>query len=315
MKALEKENRFYYMGLAMLAIVLHHLCIRCDYAWHVSTFPFEYFRHGNMGVDVFLFVSAYGCCASWEKNRPLQYMRNRLRRIYPQYILFLLITVAWFFHSEGWLQMGKDIICSMLGISTFYCIGAHVEWYVPTLLLMYLFLPLIKSCKPIWQGWIGTICMLTAFIICWFGKDQGIIHYLAFYRIPIILCGIYAWENRQDTGRLAITFALLSILAIALGPDMLTRSMAVPCLLMIASLIDQAHLIARQPITFIGKHSFEIFLAQTITTQFMMPTYFWHNKWLSLTIIIASTIAFSFLFALWEKAYKKIISLLIPKKS
>lgn len=315
MLALEKENRFYYMGLAMLAIVLHHLCIRCDYAWHVSTFPFEYFRHGNMGVDVFLFVSAYGCCASWEKNRPLQYMQNRLRRIYPQYILFLCITVAWFFHDAGWLQMGKDIVFSLLGISTFRCMGAHVEWYVPTLLLMYVLLPLIKSCKHIWHGWIGTICLLTAFILVQLGRNQEIIHYLAYDRIPIILCGIYAWENRQDSSRLAITFTLLFLVAIALGPDILVRSLAVPCLMMIASMIDQNHLIARRPITFIGQHSFEIFLAQTITTQFMMHHYFWHDKWLSLTIIIACTIAFSFLFAFWEKAYKIIISLIMAKKS
>lgn len=143
MIALNKTNRNYFMGIAIVLVILHHFCLRLDGCWHVDTFPFTIFYWGQIGVDIFLFVSAYGCCASWENNSCWQYALHRIKRIYPQYIVFLLIVLLWFFADASILHRLKLAVFSLMGIAPIYRLGVSIEWYIPSLLMMYFCLPLI----------------------------------------------------------------------------------------------------------------------------------------------------------------------------
>ena len=131
------------MGIAIVLVILHHFCLRLDGCWHVDTFPFTIFYWGQIGVDIFLFVSAYGCCASWENNSCWQYALHRIKRIYPQYIVFLLIVLLWFFADASILHRMKMAVFSLIGIAPIYRLGVSIEWYIPSLLMMYFFLPFL----------------------------------------------------------------------------------------------------------------------------------------------------------------------------
>lgn len=150
MKTVSKENRSYFMGIAIVLVILHHLCLRCESAWQVDPFPFSIFYWGQIGVDVFFFVSAYGCCASWEKNSWWLYLLRRIKRIYPQYILFLLMVLVWFYADSSVLHGFKMAAVSLVGIAPLYRMGVNIEWYTPSLLMMYTLLSFsfygTKSC-------------------------------------------------------------------------------------------------------------------------------------------------------------------------
>ena len=145
MNAISKENRNYFMGIAIILVILHHFCLRMEDAWHVDSFPFNLFYWGQIGVDIFLFVSAYGCCASWENNKWWQYLVNRVKRIYPQYVVFLLIVLCWFYADASVLHRLKFAAYSLIGVAPIYQLGVRIEWYIPSLIMMYWFLPVLCS--------------------------------------------------------------------------------------------------------------------------------------------------------------------------
>lgn len=171
MNAISKENRNYFMGIAIILVILHHFCLRMEDAWHVDSFPFNLFYWGQIGVDVFLFVSAYGCCASWENNKWWQYLIHRVKRIYPQYVVFLLIVLCWFYADASVLHRLKLAAYSLIGVAPIYQLGVRIEWYIPSLIMMYLFLPflyfVVKTCAKARRGGVFAVirCVIAAMAI------------------------------------------------------------------------------------------------------------------------------------------------------
>ncbi len=303
MIALNKTNRNYFMGIAIVLVILHHFCLRLDGCWHVDTFPFTIFYWGQIGVDIFLFVSAYGCCASWENNSWWQYALHRIKRIYPQYIVFLLIVLLWFFADASILHRMKMAVFSLMGIAPIYRLGVSIEWYIPSLLMMYFFLPLIyMGIKHANRG--GQLLLISVAILSLPGLlERPWIYYPFLARIPVILCGIVAYINRKDLAFLAKMFAFLMLLGLTTRENMVIHSMMVPLFFVALSMIELGKLPLQNMFTFLGKHSLEIFFAQTITTQYMMKNYYWGEKWLSLAIIIGITILLALLFYLVQVGF------------
>ena len=124
------------------------------------------------------------------------------------------------------------------------------------------------------------------------------IYYPFLARIPVILCGIVAYINRKDLAFLAKMFAFLMLLGLTTRENMVIHSMMVPLFFVTLSMIELGKLPLQNMFTILGKHSLEIFLAQTITTQYMMKNYYWGEKWLSLAIIIGITMLLALLFYL-----------------
>ncbi len=301
MEALSKENRGYFMGIAMILVILHHLCLRLEDAWHLDSFPFSIFYWGQIGVDIFFFVSAYGCCASWEKNSWWRYLLRRIKRIYPQYILFLLIVLAWFYADSSVLHRIKMAVVSLVGIAPVYRMGVNIEWYIPSLLMMYIFLPLaFMGLSHAHKS--GQVLILLALVLF----SPLLLKYIPIYyafvaRWPVILCGVIAYLNRKDMSFLVRLFAVVMLLSLTTREEMMIHSLMIPLLLTALSFIELKNLPLEKAFSFCGKHSLEIFLAQTITTQYVMKHYYWGEKWLSLLIIIGITVVIASLF--WSVQY------------
>jgi len=96
------------MGFAILWIITFHL-------WHlegglksyinIDFFDF-FFEKGYLGVDIFFFLSLYGCACSYSKNSLKRFYKNRFFRIFPIfpiYALVLSLLVSDFYHQPWWL--------------------------------------------------------------------------------------------------------------------------------------------------------------------------------------------------------------------
>ena len=71
------------MGFAMIYVVMFHVCgSRHDTLWYCLA------RCGNLGVDIFLFLSGIGLWFAWTRNSSLRHFYwRRYKRIYPAWLV------------------------------------------------------------------------------------------------------------------------------------------------------------------------------------------------------------------------------------
>ena len=78
-------NRPLLMGVAMIMVIVYHF-----FCWVYN--PIGPFNIGYVGVDIFLFLSGLGLSNSYKKNSITQFYKNRIKRIYPIYLISVLTT-------------------------------------------------------------------------------------------------------------------------------------------------------------------------------------------------------------------------------
>ena len=91
-----KNTRYYWMGIAIMLIVLCHIqytCIWNGIGYKIINFLF---RNGDCGVEIFLLISVYGLCYSYCSNSLKDFYIRRFIRIFPMYILFLIIPLCFY---------------------------------------------------------------------------------------------------------------------------------------------------------------------------------------------------------------------------
>lgn len=128
------------MGIAILIVVYGHLLYYHsglkDYQYLNIT---EWYTVGS--VDMFLFLSGFGIFHSLKKNAdPLRFMERRLNRLVPAYLPFIIIYCAvchWAGQMDKWQALGN-----LTTFGWWTQIGAQFNWYVPTLVVLYLLSPL-----------------------------------------------------------------------------------------------------------------------------------------------------------------------------
>ena len=312
MESLSKENRFYFMGIAIIAIILHHLCYRLDVAWHLDTIPFTPFIHGNIGVDLFFFASAYGCCASWERHSWRQYYGNRIRRIYPQYILFLIIVLLLFYPDASLLHNLKVIALNLTGLAPINLFHTRIEWFIPSLLLVYFTLPLLNWILSV-KDRCSIVIMLLGLILSWVLLKFDYLYWTFQARIPVVMCGVFAYLNRERKGYCIKVFSLLLLTAFCTGEETMIYSMTVPLLMVSMSYVNLNSVPEKRLFSWLGRHSLEVFFAQTITTQFIMHRYYWGDKWLSLSIVVGLTVVLSFVFWGYQSVFRRVENIIRAK--
>lgn len=264
------------MGAAIIFIVLFHVPLpRSD------TF-FGLCRCGNIGVDIFLFLSGIGLWFSWVRQPSARhfYLR-RLRRIMPTWL-----AVAALYYLPRF-DLGTDSISDLIGDITlnwgFWQHGELTFWYVPVIMMLYLWAPLYMMLISRWPicRWLPVLAVLWCMAVEWVLPLHQTVGYLEIFwsRIPVFLIGIQCGEavRQQRTvepaGRWAALVIMLCAAALCIYleqerhgrfPLFAERMVYIP--LTVTLVVLGADVMSRlqkhwlRPLAFLGTLSLEIYL-------------------------------------------------------
>ena len=178
------------MGAAMLFVILFHVALdRGD--------PFYGLRRcGNVGVDIFLFLSGVGLWFSWVKTPDvLRFYRRRLLRIVPTWIV---VAMAFYLPDYLGARRFSHSIVDLIGdITINWDFWLHDEltfWYVPAIMALYLAAPwymrLIQS-RPVYR-WLPLLMVIWCVMVQWVLPIHHAVGHIEIFwsRVPIFFIGI-----------------------------------------------------------------------------------------------------------------------------
>ena len=273
------QYRGVLMGMAIIMIVLFHVALPRSSAF------FGLKRMGNVGVDIFFFLSGIGLWFAWTK-RPevLHFYRRRLLRILPAWLLF---STAFYLPDYFGPRRFSSSLADLIGdITVNWDFWLHDEltfWYIPATLMLYLWAPAYMRLLVRNRWWAAAPILIMGWCVAVQYIEpihQAVGHIEIFWsRIPIFFIGIVAgqWvkEGRsmpREALPVASTVAVgLLALCIALEqmahgrfPIFIERMVYIP--LVIALLLCLCHFMHHIPdkilsaLTFVGGISLEIYL-------------------------------------------------------
>ena len=211
------KHRTALMGLSMILVFLYHA--RSEKLGFMPTgFMGDLFKTFNLGVDIFLFLSAFGLCSSLKKNTIKKFYFNRFKRIIPTWWVVLLLI-----HIIGVLVGSKfpngsfiyphsvlDMFYWYTGLGYFFN-TCFYEWYIPTLMFFYLLIPLINRLS---RNHILLLVVVSVLVVLVY-RASGYLPYLniAVTRIPIFLFGVLFFKDLEggNDNRFFITCIVLCL--------------------------------------------------------------------------------------------------------
>ncbi len=188
-----------HMGVAILIIILFHVALPCSDAF------FGLRRVGNIGVDIFLFLSGIGLWFSWAKsNAPTflsrwwQFYRRRLLRVYPTWLVIACLYYIPRYHHgmELWAD-GHGLIDLMGDILINWDFWLHDEltfWYIPAVMMLYLFAPpfmVLIQRQPVYR-WLVALMIVWTVAVQWVAPIHDAVGHIEIFwsRMPIFFLGI-----------------------------------------------------------------------------------------------------------------------------
>lgn len=185
------KYRSHIYGFTIVWIIFLHSFYFLDNSIHTDYISVAIFRHGNIGVDIFLFLSGVSMYFSMQKLKGKQglatYYKNRLAKILPVYLLlcivFLLIEMhvkqrgfAWFLENAT---------------GTAYRISSY--WYIFCILICYFIYPvfykLIQDNKEYVIRWILLLYLFALVVLTKISPEFFAGSEILTTRIPIFILG------------------------------------------------------------------------------------------------------------------------------
>lgn len=190
------------MGAAMLFVILFHVALdRGD--------PFYGLRRcGNVGVDIFLFLSGVGLWHSWMKTPDVRHFyRRRLMRIVPTWIV--CATAFYLPDYLGGRHYSTSLVDLIGDITINWDFWLHDEltfWYVPAIMALYLLAPwymrLINRYAV--YRWLPLLMIVWCVMVQWVLPIHEAVGHLEIFwsRVPIFFIGINFGEMVRTKQRL-----------------------------------------------------------------------------------------------------------------
>jgi peptidoglycan/LPS O-acetylase OafA/YrhL len=183
------------------------LSLRYDNFSHYLTPLDKILGQGNIGVDIFLFLSGACLYFSFQKSRDMgKYLRKRAQRLY----LPAIVIDGWYWLVFSWL-LGGTFLAFFRNITLldFWITGGQLIWFVSLILLLYILYPYIYAI--IFDGsekyaWLRAVLLIAAVIALneAFGQAAGDLfakYEIALGRVPVFIAGTFAgkyvFENKK----------------------------------------------------------------------------------------------------------------------
>lgn len=179
------------MGAAILFIILFHIPLpRSDMFFGLR-------RCGNIGVDMFLFLSGIGLWYSWLKQPSFSnFYKRRLLRIFPTWLVISSVYYLQRFDFEtgDYLDLVLDIIINW----GFWLHDELSFWYIPAIMMLYLWAPLYMRLiqrHPSYR-WLPVLMVCWCVMVQWVTPvHQAVGHIEIFWsRVPVFFIGINCGE-------------------------------------------------------------------------------------------------------------------------
>lgn len=296
------------MGFAMLIIVLFHVSVARQSAFY------GLHRLGNLGVDIFLFLSGIGLWFSWTKHPDMgRFYRRRLLRIYPAWLIVALI----YFVPRLWHQpllLAGEVLFNV----RFWTHDEGQFWFIPAILAMYLMAPpymkLIEK-RPAWR-WLPVLLCCWCVAVQWVQPIHAAVGHIEIFwsRLPIffigINCGAWVREERPlpkgwfgfALSAFILTFALCLYLEQVLHgrfPLFAERMVYIPLTLSTVLLLSAALTFVEKTqqwllrmLSFIGGISLEIYLIHAeFVLRYLQPLHLGYWPTFLLTLLCTLPLA------------------------
>lgn len=180
------------MGAAMLFIILFHVSLpRWDTFYGLR-------RMGNVGVDIFLFLSGIGLWFSWMKTPVYRHFYvRRFLRIYPAWFIVACLYYIPRFHGGSigaWVDLAGEILVNW----DFWLHDELTFWYIPAIMVLYVFAPfymqLIRK-HPVYR-WSPVIMIMWCILVQYIPPIHALVGHLEIFwsRVPIFFIGINMGE-------------------------------------------------------------------------------------------------------------------------
>lgn len=156
-------------ALAAIAVIFYHYTMRYPALFETKIDYKINFTYGSSGVNIFFLLSGFlTLYALKPKAMSKEYLKKRIKRLYPEYWICLIITglIEIFFLKELFPGLKAFIInFSMLqnfiGVSNidgaYWTLAYEIRFYIVIFLLI--LIKKIKKITPICYGWMGIIAL------------------------------------------------------------------------------------------------------------------------------------------------------------
>lgn len=204
------------MGIAMLSIFLFHSI--SDWAGGLL---YGVCKNGDVGVDVFLFLSAIGLSYSFSKNgKVIAFYKRRVLRVFPTYwfvvtciFVFVAILVNVGVMPPGYQRYPHnlwDVICVYTTIGLWVPNGLFYCWYISAIIVFYLLFPLWYNMLER-NRWFLPLCLIPVLIAILFHPQLEMLQNAAYYRIGIFMYGVWFFPYVQSNSKKGIKWWTLAI--------------------------------------------------------------------------------------------------------
>lgn len=301
------------MGISIIWIVFFHIYLWSKISEIETTWWIDLFDKGALGVDMFLLLSAYGLQASIERNSLGTFYRNRIKRMFPLYIYFLLTVFLTFERHCPIDRIMLQCLCQVTGLSLFmypdfFSCGFCFDWFTPAILLVYTVFPIISKFVQ-WMKRKGIIYELITIALCvvvgvWIRENKHFPFGLLAIRFPIIYLGVTAYIHIKDreVQQLLLLVVITACMGLLSGNEEMRISLLLPPLLTTFAIVTFNKPFIKC-ISYVGQYSYEVYLAHIFPVAFFIPLKLTDSMSLIVAVTIASTVVLTIFYAYLQKMF------------
>lgn len=312
------------MGIAMMSVFLFHSIE--DWA---GSLLYGVCKNGDVGVDIFLFLSSIGLGYSFSKNRNMfAFYKRRVLRIFPTYwfvvtciFVFVATLVNIGMMPPEYLRYPHnlwDVICVYTTIGLWVPNGLFYCWYISAIIFFYLLFPFWYNILEK-SRWFLPLCLVPVLIAILFHPQLEMLQNAAYYRIGIFMYGVWFFPFVQSNSKKGIKWWTMAVGIVAfvyynVREELLINRMAddvlfyavLPYILLLLTLICRIQKI-NTLFAFIGGISLEFYLVHEFILRFTLTV---SNFYLHVSRGIQVVIAFvvSLLLAYLINKFMKVIT-------
>lgn len=218
---INKDNSTAIKGVCCILIVLHHYFQASGMMRGMGISAFFIAICGYVSVAVFFFLSGYGLTESeqWAKLTWNQFVKKRISRVYTPFVVtnlfFLLLLILLKQYSGDWIKGIKHVI----GIELI----DSITWFVPVLLLFYVFTQLLSPLKCRYLKGFGIVGLTTFYSILGFSIIN--IPFYAIVSVPAFAMGYLTSLFKREIVSLLLYIKVRLLLLVISGVGVIIFSL------------------------------------------------------------------------------------------